>query len=165
MTDVRVSLVDVYVVRPAPAGAFEILALQRSTAGRCAGSWETVHGHIEGDESPVLAALRELREETGLVPQRLFNISRVEAFYRHAIDEVALIPVFAAMVPADATVTLSAEHAAHEWLTAREVVTRLAWPRERRAVPDVLALIDPEAAGVHDVLVVDPSLWTGEAPG
>jgi len=37
--------------------------------GRNIGSWETVHGTIEPGETPVQASLRELREETGLVPE------------------------------------------------------------------------------------------------
>ena len=74
------------------------LALRRAAGGRCTGAWEVVHGSIEEDETPLDAALRELGEETGLAPERLYNLSRVETFYRHRVDEVAFIPVFAAFV-------------------------------------------------------------------
>ena len=37
-------------------------------------------------------------EETGLAAERLYNLSRVETFYQHRLDEVALVPVFAAFV-------------------------------------------------------------------
>jgi len=47
----------------------------------------------------VQASLRELQEETGFAPLRFYNLSRTEAFYQHASDEVALIPVFAASWP------------------------------------------------------------------
>jgi len=31
--------------------------------------------------------LRELHEETGLVPAKFYNLSRTEAFYQHKRDE------------------------------------------------------------------------------
>ncbi|MGH3370423.1 MAG: NUDIX domain-containing protein, partial [Nocardioidaceae bacterium] len=102
MTSVRVSLVDLYVLRGTGPG-LECLVLRRGTGGRCPGSWETVHGHIETDELPAAAAVRELLEETGLTPSRLYNLSRVESFYQHRLDEVALVPVFVAFVPSDAS--------------------------------------------------------------
>ncbi len=160
MTAVRVSLVDVYVLRPSGPASVEVLALRRSAAGRCPGAWETVHGHIDGQEGPVRAAVRELGEETGLEPLRLYNLSRVETFYRHLTDEVALIPVFGAIVGEVATVVLSDEHDAHEWVTPKEAALRYSWPRERRAILDVLELIGTGSAGaVDDVLAISPSQW------
>ena len=160
MTAVRVSLVDVYVLRPSGPASVEVLALRRSAAGRCPGAWETVHGHIDGQEGPIKAAVRELGEETGLAPLRLYNLSRVETFYRHLTDEVALIPVFGAIVDKVATVALSDEHDAHEWITPNEAASRYSWPRERRAILDVLELIGTGSAGaVDDVLAISPSQW------
>jgi dATP pyrophosphohydrolase len=109
VTSVRVSLVDLYVLRGAGA-SLECLVLRRAAGGRCPGSWETVHGHIEPDETPTDAARRELEEETGLVPERLYNLSRVEAFYQHRKDEIALVAVFTACVAADAVVHTGGVH-------------------------------------------------------
>ena len=154
MTSVRVSLVDLYVLRGAGA-SLECLVLRRAKGGRCPGSWETVHGHIEPDETPTDAARRELEEETGLVPERLYNLSRVEAFYQHRNDEVALVPVFTAFVAPDAVVRTGAEHDRYEWLTPAEACRRFAWPREARALDDVVALLGSGTAGaVEDVLRV-----------
>jgi dihydroneopterin triphosphate diphosphatase len=154
MTSVRVSLIDVYILRRVDP-ELELLILRRAPGGRCPGSWESVHGHIEAGEEPAAAAARELEEETGLIPERLYNLSRVEAFYQHRTDEVALIPVFAAFVARDAVVHMSREHDAFEWLSPMDAGVRLAWPRERRALEDIVALLHGGDAGaVDDVLRV-----------
>ena len=152
MTSVRVSLVDVYVLRPTPEG-LRCLVLRRAAGGRCPGSWETVHGHIEEGERPWEAATRELKEETGMVPERLYNLSRVEAFYQHRKDEVALVPVFVAFVAPDTAVRLGGEHDGHEWLDPAAAGHRFAWPRERRALEDAVRLLGSGDGGaVDDVL-------------
>ncbi len=154
MTSIQVSFVDVYVVRP-NGPALDVLALRRAPGGRSPGSWETVHGHIEAGETPVEAALRELREETGLEPARLYNLSRVEAFYRHSSDEIALIPVFAGVVDTGAEARPSSEHDRVEWLAPAAAAARFAWPRERRALDDVLSILRSGDAGLlEDVLRV-----------
>lgn len=154
MTDVRVLIVDVYVLRPADASV-QVLCLRRAMGQRCAGTWETVHGHIAEGEHPVDATLRELEEETGLAPARLYNASRVESFYLHRRDVLAMIPVFCAIVDADAEPALSDEHDRAEWVSVAEAGRRFAWPRERRALVDVLALFGGGGAGlVDDVLRV-----------
>jgi 8-oxo-dGTP pyrophosphatase MutT (NUDIX family) len=146
--------VDTYALRGA-GDTLEILVLRRSAGGRCPRSWETVHGTIEPGETPVQASRRELREETGLAPAKLYNLSRTEAFYQHRTDEVALIPVFAAFVAPHAAVTLSAEHDRAEWLRAPDAAARFAWPRERRAVDDILSIVGGGDAGLlEDVLRV-----------
>ncbi len=154
MTSVRASLVDVYVLRMMGA-SLECLALRRAVSGRCPGSWESVHGHIEPGEQPAAAAARELQEETGLMPLRLYNLSRVELFYQHRTDEVALVPVFAAFVDPNAGVRLGPEHDGFEWLTPAAARLRFAWPREGRALDDIETLLGSGTGGsVEDVLRV-----------
>ena len=148
------SFVDTYALR-GDGRQLEVLALRRGNNGRCPGSWETVHGTIEPGETPVQASVRELREETSLAPERLYNLSRTEAFYQHGTDELALIPVFAAFVSAQATVRLSAEHDRAEWLSAKTAASRFAWPRERRALDDILSIVGGgDADLLEDVLRV-----------
>ena len=152
MTSVRVSLVDLYVLRGA-GSALECLVLRRAPGGRCPGSWETVHGHIEAGETPADAARRELEEETGLALERLYNLSRVETFYQHGLDEVALVPVFAVFVAPKAVVRTGIEHDRFEWLPPAEARVRFAWPREARALDDIVSLLGAGDAGaVEDVL-------------
>ena len=130
--------------------ALEVLVLRRAVGGRCPGSWETVHGTIEPGETPEQASAREVREETGLTPLRLYNLSRVEMFYQHRRDEVALIPQFAAFVSADAEARVSPEHDRCEWLPAAAAAQRFAWPRERRALNDILSIVGGGDGGLLD---------------
>jgi 8-oxo-dGTP pyrophosphatase MutT (NUDIX family) len=154
VTTVRTKFVDVYVLRRAGSD-LEALALRRGAGGRCPGSWETVHGHIEADELPADAARRELTEETGLVADRLYNLSRVETFYQHRLDEVALVPVFAAFVAAGVEARTGPEHDRLEWLSVVAARARFAWPRERRALDDIAVLLGSGDAGpLDDVLRV-----------
>jgi dihydroneopterin triphosphate diphosphatase len=154
VTEISVTLIDLYVLRGAGA-SLECLVLRRGRNGRCPGSWETVHGHIEAGETPADAAIRELAEETGAVPSRLYNLSRVEAFYQHRTDRVSLIPVFVAFVNPGTVVRLSPEHDGYEWLSVEEARRRFAWPREGRALDDAVALLgDGDAGAVEDVLRV-----------
>lgn len=148
-------MVDVYPLRRGGRG-IEMLALRRAPGGRCPGAWEAVHGHLEAGETPVAAALRELREETGLAAGRLYNLSRVESFYLHRTGEVVLVPAFALFVRAPGVIRLSAEHDTHEWLTLAEARDRFAWPRERRAAADIGILFGSGDAGpLEDVLRVE----------
>jgi 8-oxo-dGTP pyrophosphatase MutT (NUDIX family) len=148
-TPVRVGFVDTFVLRPRD-GALDVLVLRRAPGGRNAGSWETVHGTIAAGERPEAASRRELGEETGLVPERLYNLSRVEAFYWHRTGELILIPQFAAIVAAGAEPRLSPEHDAAAWLAPSEAAARFAWPRERRALSDVLSILGGGDGGLLD---------------
>lgn len=152
MTTVAVSLVDVVVLR-GQGERLEVLLLQRGPGGRCPGSWEMVHGHIEAGETPAGAAQREVREETGVAPTRFYNLSRVELFYQHRVDEVAMVPVFVAFLPEDAEVVLSHEHAALQWCTPTDARQRCAWAREARALDDAIRMLGSGDAGpIEDVL-------------
>ena len=149
MTAVRVGFVDTFVLRDR-GGGLEALVLRRGPGGRNPGSWETVHGTMEPGESPVDAARRELVEETGLAALRWYNLSRVESFFWHATGEVILIPQFAVFVAPDAAPRLSPEHDGAEWLPLGEARARFAWPRERRAIDDILSILGSGGGGLLD---------------
>lgn len=160
MTELRLGVVDVLVVRPSEDG-WRVLVLRRSEKVRCSGAWEMVHGNIDPGERPADAALRELREETGLVAQRLYNVT-VHAFHLHQNDTVQVAVAFCAFVAAPAAgsaaagVSLGVEHDGHEWLTVPEAAERFFWPQERRVLLDAqqLLLRSGDAGPAEDVLRV-----------
>lgn len=153
MTGVVAGVVDVFVIRPLPAG-WKVLVLQRAADTRCPGAWETVHGRIEPNEKPQDAAVREVREESGLETERLYNIT-VQPFFLHAFQTVQLAVVFAAFVNEPAEVMLGPEHRRYEWMTVEEASARFVWPRERASLAEIVALLSTGNAGpVEDVLRV-----------
>ncbi len=102
-TRIEVGTVDVFVDPSArrPAGACSRCSARTTRAVRRRG--RPVHGHIEPGEEPEDAAVREVREETGLAVERLYNV-RVQPFYLHKLHVVQLAIVFAAFVAEPATV-------------------------------------------------------------
>jgi 8-oxo-dGTP pyrophosphatase MutT (NUDIX family) len=149
----RVGVVEVFVVSPR-ARDWRVLTLERASNTRCAGAWETVHGRVERGERPEQAALRELREETGLVPDRLYNVT-THAFYLHRAATVQVAVVFCAFVLGTPPVTLSAEHARAVWRTRAAATKRFAWPSERDSLARAWALLGRGHAGaLEDVLRV-----------
>jgi type II secretory ATPase GspE/PulE/Tfp pilus assembly ATPase PilB-like protein/8-oxo-dGTP pyrophosphatase MutT (NUDIX family) len=153
MADLRIGTVDVYVIRPLAAG-WRVLVMQRSMDTRCPTAWETVHGRLEPGEEPEDAAVREVREETGLAIDRLYNVT-VQPFYLHTTHVVQLAVVFAAFVSEPAPVATGPEHQRAEWLTVDEARARFQWPRERAALDEIVALLSRGDAGAaEDVLRV-----------
>lgn len=153
MAEAVVGTVDVYVIRPLAEG-WRVLVLQRALDTRCPTAWETVHGRIEPGEQPQDAAMREVREETGLAVIRLYNVT-VQPFYLHSFATVQLAVVFAAFVDEPAEVELGSEHQASAWLPVGEATERFVWPRERQALQEIVALLGRGHAGpVEDVLRV-----------
>lgn len=154
MSGVGARYIDVYPLRRR-GDAWELLTLRRAAGTRCTGAWEVVHGHLEGDERPVAAALRELREETGFEAERLYNLSRVETFYHHTTDEIVLIPVFAALIADPGAPRLGPEHDQHAWRSFADARALLAWPRSARTIEDIERILKGVDAGpLEDVLRV-----------
>jgi 8-oxo-dGTP pyrophosphatase MutT (NUDIX family) len=153
MTGLTIGVVDVLVFRGTPAGG-EVLVLRRGPGTRCTGAWEVVHGRIEPGERPEEAALREVREETGLAVERLYNLT-CQPFYLHRFSTVQLAVVFVAFVAEGGAPVLGEEHDRAEWLAAADAMARLHWPRSVSALRDALAILrDGHAGPVEDVLRV-----------
>lgn len=143
-------------MRVATNAVDEWLVMKRAPGILLGGTWQMVSGTIEPREKAYEAALRELREETGLQPIHFYQASYVNRFYLAERDQIVLTPVFAAEVSADAEVQLSAEHTAHEWVGHAEAASRFPWPGQKRSlqvIRDQFLLGDPYPQSILDHLI------------
>jgi len=109
------------------------LLLKRSAHKIYPGLWQMVSGHIKKGETAVQTALRELKEETGLIPFRLWVAPNINSFYSPDEDSVTVIPVFAARVKNN-KVLISNEHSEFKWVNSQEAKIILAWEGQRKSV-------------------------------
>ena len=95
--------------------------------------WQGVTGKIRDGESAWQAALRELREETALAPQRMWTVDHVNFFYEAACDRLNSIPVFGVEVE-DGHVQLLREHTRYKWYPVEEAAALLLWEQQRQGL-------------------------------
>ena len=147
----RVTGVDVWPYRQSEGGA-EFLLLHRS--GRDgAPFWQGVSGWIEEGEAPHLAALRELREETGLDALELYTVDAVFDLYAWKRGTVEAIVPFAALVEADTEPQLSSEHDEWRWESLEAALDLVPYEPQRAALRRIAAdILDrPDLAHLYRI--------------
>lgn len=136
-----IRLIDLYPYR-LKGNRVEFLLLRRSAGKIYEGSWRMVGGKVGEEETGWQAALRELHEETGLVPECFWCVPTINHFYEAGRDQVHMIPVFAAEIRPGSDPLLDDEHDDYRWLEADETVELLQWPEQRRIVRLISNLIE-----------------------
>ncbi|MCL5034756.1 MAG: NUDIX pyrophosphatase [Bacteroidetes bacterium] len=140
MPEISFKIVEVVVFRRSSPPEF--LVLHRSDHDQIyPGLWQIVSGGIEQGEKAYEAALREIEEEIGMKPRRIFNTPLTNTFYFYTNDSVNISPVFAAEIEPDAEVRLSAEHKGFRWLKKEDAISLLVWPGQKRAIETVCDFI------------------------
>jgi lipoyl(octanoyl) transferase len=152
VTDLLQTHVEIYVFRRR-ADRVEFLCLRRSPGRRLEGVWQPVTGKIERGETSGAAALREVIEEIGIRPRRLWALESVSIYFDAELDRVKLLPMFAAEVGPRDPVRLSREHDAFRFLAARAAGARFLWEAQRRGLEAVRreVLARPRLACALDV--------------
>ena len=147
---VRPDLVGCWIFRTTPERGIEILLIRRAPGRIYPGMWQCVTGGLEGAETVVEGALRELAEETGIADadiEVLYGLDQVNTFYAEHIDAIQAEAVFAVQVRASVEARLSEEHNDARWVTpagAREIVV---WPAYRASIDQIEWLVaHPEHA-------------------
>lgn len=137
---IQVHYVVVLIVRPC-AGKHQLLMAKRSAGKYMGDTWQLISGGLEPHEAAWQGALREMHEETGLVPEEFYRLSTLTHFYRPDNDSLNIAPMFCAMVNEDSVVRINAEHSAFEWVDVEEANSRLMWPSDRQALEELQSVI------------------------
>jgi dATP pyrophosphohydrolase len=93
-------------------------------------TWQMVSGKIEKGEKAWEAALREIKEETGLRPDRLYSADEVELFYEVSQNCINIVPIFVGFIDMDQAVKLSDEHCEYKWISPDEAVKYLSFENQ-----------------------------------
>lgn len=92
-----------------------------------AGHWDFPKGHVEANESEEQAALRELKEETGIEDSKLIPHFKESISYYYKQQGQTIfkeVVFFLAESPSD-KVTLSSEHIGFAWLSYENAMKKL----------------------------------------
>ncbi len=101
------------------------------------GTWQMVSGGILEKETAPQAAFREIQEETGLIPTKLYSADVVETFYMKSCDKITSVPVFVAFVETMHVTLSPTEHDAYEWLAFQEAKNKLLFSEQKRVISHI----------------------------
>ena len=132
MPNIEVRVIDAYVYRTTSAGLL-FLVLKRAKTKMYEHVWQGVAGKIEDGETSWEAAIRELKEETGLAPLKIFVADHVSKFYETNGDRINLVPVFGIEVDSE-IVIISREHCDHKWVDLNGALDLLVWRGQKQAI-------------------------------
>ena len=117
---------------PAPT---KMLLLKRASESN--GQWCQIAGGIEQNETAWQAALREVKEETGFVPEALYSGDICEQFYEIDKDAIWLAPVFVGFISENQSVQLNEEHTDFQWVSIEEAISIVPFSGQRRVYDHV----------------------------
>ena len=137
MSNIKVRVIDCHIAYYNDKKCdWEFLLLKRredKPNQRYPGIWQGVTGKIENAELPYKAALRELKEETGLKAEKLWTIDKVNTFYDAEENIMTLVPVFGVVVNS-INIVLSKEHSEYKWCDIDETIKLLPWDQQKKGV-------------------------------
>ena len=139
MANIKVRVVDCYVYQQTDKG-LKFLILKRNEKKLYEHLWQGVAGKIEKDEEAWQTAIRELKEETGLDPLKMFVADHVSQFYEKHGDRVNLVPVFGIEVDSK-NVILSDEHIEYKWVDFKEAFDTLVWNGQKKGIQTVYNMV------------------------
>ena len=132
MNNVKVGVIDCHVVYW-EGEIPQFLTIKRSPHERYPLIWQCITGGIKSNERTYQAAIRELKEETGLYPEKMWTVDSVNSYYAPKYDSVFFIPVFGIEVKSK-DVKLSSEHVDFYWGSLESVKSKLLWNQQKNGL-------------------------------
>ena len=142
MPKTKIRVVDAYVFRQTNNG-LRFLIIKRAETKIYEHLWQGVAGKIEKGEKAWQAAIRELKEETGFDPVRVFVADHVSRFYEIHGDRVNMIPVFGIEVDS-ISVSLSKEHCEFQWVEFETAKNILFWNGQKEGITAVFEMLNSD---------------------
>ena len=142
MPKVVVRVIDAYVFNRKNK-EIRFLLLKRAKTKIYEHLWQGVAGKIEVGETSWEAAIRELKEETGFEPVRIFVADHVSKFYEAHGDWVNMVPVFGIEVE-DEEVILSDEHCEFKWVDFNTAHQTLIWSGQKDGIAAVFNMLNSD---------------------
>ena len=140
MADILVRVIDTYVFHHKEEGP-RFLLLKRSKTKMYEHLWQGVAGKIKKGEKAWEAAIRELKEETGLEPVSMFVADHVSRFYEVYGNRVNLVIVFGIEVD-QKEVKLSGEHCEYCWVDLETAKDILVWKGQKEGIAAVADMLN-----------------------
>lgn len=130
---ISVNLIEAHIIRRTK-NSIEFLLLKRSGKVKYPNLWQMVTGSIEKGEKIHQTVMREIYEETDLIPEKLWIVPNVNSFYDKKKNEFNLIPVFAALIEKNKEIKISREHTEYKWVKKNEAKKLVAWDGQRKSI-------------------------------
>jgi 8-oxo-dGTP pyrophosphatase MutT (NUDIX family) len=117
-------------------GKAEYLMLKRSAKVVFPGMWQCVVGTLDPGEEIIKGMKREIKEETGLKPKKMWWLESSAVAYRPKMDRLLPVAFFAGEVGFEEKVKLSDEHVAYKWVPFLTALRMLRWRTQKIAIAE-----------------------------
>lgn len=113
--------------------------------------WQFIAGGGEDNEKPIQAALREIKEETSVIAEKLTELKSVafvpaeivaENMRTHWDKNIFVIPEYSFAFECNADPTISREHSEYQWLPYNDARKLLKWDSNKVAMYEAMCRLN-----------------------
>ncbi|MFF2754454.1 NUDIX pyrophosphatase [Psychrobacillus sp. NPDC058041] len=106
---------------------YKVLLFKRATS-ILKDVWCYIGGSIEKGEKAWEAAIREIKEETGITLLELYTSNKFDQIYSPKENYIYVAPVFVGYIDEQQDVKLNYEHSDYQWLSIDEAIETVSLP-------------------------------------